>query len=90
MNYKTEIWRSLRQIRDEFGIEGVVLDDEVVLNGEVSDQCGLLKVHDVKLLFTFGESFSFFSVTQGWQTHIFIVTSMNCLVGLKWIYCTKF
>ena len=58
-NYQTEFRRSLHKIRDEFGIDGVVLDDEVVLNGDTSDRCGLLKVKDIKLIFTFEESFFF-------------------------------
>ena len=52
-NYTTEIRESLQKIRDEFGIDGVVLDEQIVLNGETLDQCGLLKVHVAKLFFTF-------------------------------------
>ena len=59
VNFKTEFRKSLHKIRDEFGIDGVVLDDEVVLNGDTSDRCGLLKVKDIKLIFTFEESFFF-------------------------------
>ena len=43
-NYAKEIRKSLQTIRDEFRFDGVVLDEQFVLNGETSDQCGLLKV----------------------------------------------
>ena len=44
-NYTKEIRKSLQKIRDELRFDGVVLDEQFVLNGETSDQCGLLKVH---------------------------------------------
>ena len=42
-NYKPRFRSSLHKIRDEFGIDGVVLDDEVVLNGEASDQMWIVE-----------------------------------------------